>query len=63
MTEVVTFSALFAPNISCLVLAHEPRGDKEAPDFINWSRLTTPAQLLRMAGEKCRVQVQSTPEP
>jgi len=38
MTEVATFVAIFEPGISSLTLEQEPRSDKEAADFLNWSR-------------------------
>ncbi len=61
MTEVATFAALFDPNISSLTLAHEPRADEEAPDFLNWSRILTPQQLLTLAQDRCAVKIGTTP--
>jgi dienelactone hydrolase len=55
MAEVATFAAVFEPNVSSLTLPHEPRTDKEAPDFLNWSRIVTPQQLLALAQERCKV--------
>ena len=49
MTEVATFATVFEPDISSLILTQPPRPDKEAPDFLNWSRLVTPRQLLALA--------------
>jgi dienelactone hydrolase len=57
MTEVATFAALFEPGIASLTLANPPRGDKDAPDFLNWSRVVTPAQLLKLAEEKTKVNL------
>ena len=61
MTEVVAFAALFEPKIAELILSHEPRADQEAPDFLNWSRLVTPAQLLALVKSRCAVTVEATP--
>jgi hypothetical protein len=55
MTEVATFAAVFEPGVTSLSLAHAPRGDKEAPDFLNWSRILTPRQLLQLAQERTQV--------
>jgi dienelactone hydrolase len=57
MTEIATFAALFEPDISSLTLAHPPRSDKEAPDFLNWSRILTPKQLLSLAEQRCKVNI------
>ena len=57
MTEVATFAAVFEPGVTSVTLANAPRGDKDAPDFLNWSRLVTPAQLLALAQEKCKVNL------
>ena len=59
MTEVVAFAALFEPNLAEVTLANEPRPDKEAPDFLNWSRLVTPAQLLTLVKGRCPVTVEA----
>src|SRR5205823_6587910 len=53
MTEVVTFAALFEPNITSLTVSQAPRNDKEAPDFLNWSRILTPKQLLGLVEGRC----------
>jgi len=58
MTEVVTFASLFEPQVSSLTLAHDPRADKQAPDFLNWSRIITPKQLLSLAQQRCKVNIQ-----
>ena len=63
MTEVATFAAAFEPDILTLTLAQAPRSDKEAPDFLNWSRVVTPQQLLSLAQEKCKVNLESKSEP
>ena len=55
MTEVATFAAVFEPGVTSLTLANAPRGDKEAPDFLNWSRILTPRQLLQLAQDRCQV--------
>jgi dienelactone hydrolase len=57
MTEVATFAAIFEPNIASLTLSQPPRNDKEAPDFLNWSRIVTPKQLLTLAQGRCRVNI------
>ena len=57
MTEVASFAALFEEKLSSLSLAHAPRVDKEAPDFLNWSRIVTPHQLLSMVKAKTTVLV------
>jgi dienelactone hydrolase len=57
MTEVVSFAALFEPGISSLALTIAPRVDKEAPDFLNWSRIITPGQLLTLIRERCLLQI------
>ena len=57
MTEVATFATLFEPGIVSLTLASPPRGDKEAPDFLNWSRIVTPQQLLTLAQERTKVNL------
>ncbi len=57
MTEVATFAAIFEPKLVSLTLANPPRGDKDAPDFLNWSRIVTPAQLLQLAEQKTKVNL------
>ena len=59
MTEVAAFAALFEPNITKVTFTQEPRPDQEAPDFLNWSRLLTPAQLLTWVKSRCEVTVKS----
>jgi hypothetical protein len=61
MVEVAAFAALFEPAIRNLALPHAPRPDKEAPDVLNWSRILTPAQLLRLAGEGRKVETGQPP--
>lgn len=63
MTEVACFAALFEPNVSSVNLASAPRNDKEAPDFLNWSRLVTPPQLLELTKLKTSVNVRSEKLP
>jgi hypothetical protein len=63
MTEVVCFAALFEPSVQGVSLACAPREDKQGPDFLNWSRILTPAQLLEMTRQKCKVQVRSGEAP
>jgi hypothetical protein len=57
MTEVATFAAIFEPGIASLTLTQAPRTDKEAPDFLNWSRVVTPQQLLSLAQSRCKVNL------
>lgn len=57
MTEVACFAVIFEPEVKALHLVSPPRGDKEAPDFLNWSRLLTPQQLLELTRQKCTVQI------
>jgi dienelactone hydrolase len=57
MTEVTAFAALFEPGIESLTLAQAPRADTDAPDFLNWSRVVTPRQLLALAQERCKVEI------
>jgi dienelactone hydrolase len=57
MTEIAAFTSLFEPKIETLTLAGPPRFDKEAPDFLNWSRIVTPKQLLGLAQDRCRVEI------
>ena len=57
MTEVATFAALFEHKLDSLSLAHPPRNDKEAPDFLSWSRFVTPNQLLDLVKAKAKVNV------
>jgi hypothetical protein len=57
MTEVAAFASLFEPDVASLTLANEPRPDKEAPDFINWSRIITPHQLLSLARNRFAVNI------
>jgi hypothetical protein len=57
MTEVACFAALFEPAVRSVSIACPPRHDKEAPDFLNWSRILTPGQLLELTRQKCRVEV------
>jgi hypothetical protein len=57
MTEVASFATLFEPGIESLHLVEPPRGDKEAPDFLNWSRVITPNQLSMLAQDRCKVVV------
>ena len=58
MTEIAAFTALFEPGLASLTLSQPPRGDKEAPDFLNWSRIVTAQQLLRLAQSQCSVKVE-----
>lgn len=58
MTEVATFASIFEPGIASLTLAQAPRTDKEAPDFLNWSRILTPQQLLSLAQARCKVTLE-----
>lgn len=57
MTEVATFAALFEPKLASLTLAQPPRTDKDAPDFLNWSRIVTSGQLLTLAEQKTKVNL------
>ncbi len=57
MTEVAAFATLFEPKLASLTLAQPPRSDKDAPDFLNWSRIVTPAQLLQLAEQKTKVNL------
>jgi hypothetical protein len=57
MSEVGTFAVLFAPEVASVTLANEPRPDKEAPDFLNWSRIVTPQQLLALARQRVMVNI------
>lgn len=59
MTEVISFAALFEPRVSSVTLPHPVRRDLDAPDFLNWSRVVTPAQLMLMLEKRCSVTVQS----
>jgi dienelactone hydrolase len=61
MTEIALFAGLFEPGVSSMVLLREPRGDKEAPDFLNWSRIVTPNQLMSLARQRFDVVVNSEP--
>ncbi|MBI4621666.1 MAG: hypothetical protein HY736_00400 [Verrucomicrobia bacterium] len=61
MTEVATFATLFEPKLASLSLAHPPRSDKVAPDFLNWSRILTPGQLLQLAGQRTKVNLPAKP--
>lgn len=63
MTEVACFAALFEPEVSSVNLVSAPRNDKEAPDFLNWSRLLTPTQLLELTQLKTSVNVRSDKRP
>lgn len=57
MTEIASFAVLFGSPIESLSLAFAPRNDKVAPDFLNWSRLVTPNQLLELAKAKTKVTI------
>ena len=57
MTEVATFATLFEPKLASLTLAQPPRTDKDAPDFLNWSRIVTSGQLLTLAEQKTKVNL------
>jgi dienelactone hydrolase len=59
MVEVACFAALFEPEIHSLRLPAKPRPDKQAPDFLNWSRVLTPPQLLGLTERHCRVELQT----
>jgi len=59
MTEVACFTAIFEPDIASLTLAQAPRMDKEAPDFLNWSRIITEQQLLQLAQARCQVNLEA----
>jgi hypothetical protein len=59
MTEIATFGALFEPGIESLTLAQSPRADKEAPDFLNWSRIITSGQLLQLARARCQIEIEA----
>lgn len=63
MTEVAAFAAAFEPGVSSLSIAHAPRGDKEAPDFLNWSRILTPRQLLALTRANCPVAIRAELKP
>ena len=56
---MVAFAALFDPNIAGVIFTQEPRPDKEAPGFLNWSRFVTPAQLLTLVKSRCTVTVKA----
>ena len=58
LTEVATFAAVFEPGIASLTLTQYPRPDKEAPDFLNWSRIVTEKQLLHLAEARCKVTIE-----
>jgi hypothetical protein len=58
LTEVATFAALFSPRLAGLHLEVAPRPDKQAADFLNWSRILTPAQLLELTRKNCPVSLQ-----
>jgi hypothetical protein len=45
MTEVACFAVLFGPKVDILNLEIPPRADRQAADFLNWSRIVTPSQL------------------
>ncbi len=47
----------FEPDVASLTLANEPRSDKEASDFLNWSRIVTPQQLLALARQRFVVNI------
>jgi len=55
MTEVACFAIALGARAERVELAHAPRQDKEAPDFLNWSRWVTPARLLDLARAKSTV--------
>ncbi len=57
MTEIGAFAALFENGLVSLSLERPPRSDKEAPDFLNWARITTPQQLLDMVKTKTDVNI------
>ena len=59
MTEVAAFATLFEPELTSLVLAQPPRPDKDAPDFLNWSRILTPSQLFALIQTRCNVTTRS----
>ena len=62
MSEVASFALLFEPDVSSLTLAQAPRSDKESPDFLNWSRIITPRQLLSLAQARCEVKIEQKSE-
>ncbi len=57
MTEVGAFASLFEGKLDSLTLEQSPRSDKESPDFLNWSRFTTPNQLLDLVKAKTTVKI------
>ncbi len=57
MTEIGTFAALFESKLGSLSLERPPRSDKEAPDFLNWARFTTPKQLLDMVKTRTIIKI------
>jgi dienelactone hydrolase len=57
LTEVAAFATLFTPRVTSLTLGSAPRPDKEAPDFLNWSRIVTAEQLLALARAQCVVNI------
>ena len=57
MTEVACFAAIFEPAFRSLQLAHPPRADHAAPDFLFWSRLLTPAHLLDLTRQQSEVVI------
>ncbi|MDZ4849530.1 MAG: prolyl oligopeptidase family serine peptidase, partial [Pirellulaceae bacterium] len=57
MTEVAAFATLLGNKVDSVSLAGPPRQDKESPDFLNWSRIVTPNQLLELIQSKTVVKL------
>lgn len=53
----VALASLYEKGIRQINLANYPKNDKEQPDYLNISRITTPAGVLRLAREKVKVNI------
>ena len=53
----VALASLYEKGIGQLHLSGYPKNDKEQPDYLNISRVVTPADVLDLAREKTKVNV------
>ncbi len=63
MTEVGCFAVLMGAKVDSLELKFAPRADQQAADFLNWSRIVTPEQLLKLVQEKASTVVLNVKQP
>jgi len=58
MASMVSLASLYEPSIDQLNLTKYPQNDKEQPDYLNISRIVTPKQILDLAAQRSKVNLQ-----